>query len=128
MNPNFFKKIIIRLNNINFPFYIRNNVFYQQGSGEAAISAVFIKVIPIIEYNSFLSTDRIALKLAYQTAQMIAGNNFWNTADTSVIDSMIYDRNDDLGVSTLLPRTLSQKTRIFLQVCRSASNSDLRDF
>jgi hypothetical protein len=33
---------------------------------------------------------------------MIAVDNFWNTTDTNVIDSMIYDRNDDLSVDNFI--------------------------
>ena len=71
---------------------IRNNVFYEQTEpiridGNSAI----------IEYNSFLSTDRIALHVTSLTADFSATNNFWNTDDTSVIDSMIIDHNDVYG-------------------------------
>jgi hypothetical protein len=80
--------------------YIRNNVFFEQ------VDEVIVENLgcydnseTIVEYNSFLSTDRIALRLppGYETAHMIATNNYWNTIDMDVIDSMIYDRNDDLA-------------------------------
>ena len=32
--------------------------------------------------------------------EMIVANNYWGTTNTSVIDSMIYDRNDDLNYYT----------------------------
>ncbi|MFQ5585834.1 MAG: hypothetical protein ACE5GF_03315 [Thermodesulfobacteriota bacterium] len=47
-----------------------------------------------------MSTDRVALMLpsGYTSAGITAINNYWNTTtDTGVIDSMIYDKNDDLG-------------------------------
>ena len=51
----------------------------------------------ILEYNSFLSTDMIALRLNEGgNAHLNASNNYWNTTDTNVIDSMIWDRNDTL--------------------------------
>jgi len=51
-----------------------------------------------VQYNSFLSTDRIALRLSCLSSDQINGiNNFWNTTDTNIIDSMIYDKNDTLG-------------------------------
>ena len=52
----------------------------------------------VVAYNSFLSTDRVALALPinYSSVGMTAQDNYWNTADTSIIDSMIFDRKDDL--------------------------------
>jgi len=91
----------------NVKIYIRNNVFYQQKPlppvsypcyavsnwGSLGTSET------IVEYNSFLSTDKIAVVLAPERdVRMIAINNYWNTTDTDVIDAMIYDRNDDLNV------------------------------
>ena len=32
--------------------------------------------------------------------EMIVANNYWGTTNTSIIDSMIYDRNDDLNYYT----------------------------
>lgn len=84
--------------------YIRNNVFYgYTGSGYTiyAIENWAGSVgSTIVEYNSFLNTDRITLILpsGYNTATMTATNNYWNTTDTTVIDSMIYDKNDDLSI------------------------------
>ena len=74
--------------------HIRNNVFQDAGlmvDGELGIPAH-----TVIEYNSFLSTDRIVL-YAETNAMVTAINNYWNTTNTSVIDSMIFDRKDDLG-------------------------------
>jgi hypothetical protein len=75
--------------------YIRNNVFYQQSTGYAVLT---YSSELIVRYNSFLSNDRIALELQSGTdARMTAFENYWNTLNTDVIDSMIYDKNDDLG-------------------------------
>jgi hypothetical protein len=83
--------------------YIRNNVFYEQIEvnildGGNSTGQTYV------QYNSFLSTDRVALKLApyVSSAEMVAINNFWNTTDAGIIDSMIYDRNDDLNVSNYI--------------------------
>lgn len=46
-----------------------------------------------IQYNSFLDNDRIVLQA--DSGHLSATDNFWNTIDTTVIDSMIYDKNDD---------------------------------
>ena len=53
----------------------------------------------IVESNSFLNTNRVAvsLELGHDTAKMTAINNYWSTTDINVIDDMILDRNDDLN-------------------------------
>ena len=79
---------------------IRNNVFYKQTSNFAVENwASYDSSETIVEYNSFMSTDRIALRLpsGYNNAKMTAINNYWNTNDTEIIDSMIFDKKDDLG-------------------------------
>lgn len=89
----------------NVKVYIRNNVFYKQQacfpSEACAVGnwASYNNSETIVAYNSFLSTDQIALKLrsGYSSAKMTATNNYWNTTDTSIIEFMIYDKNDDLG-------------------------------
>jgi hypothetical protein len=79
--------------------YIRNNVFYQQSTDYAVENwANYGSSKVIAEYNSFLSNDRIALRLEVDGTNITAINNYWNTTNTSIIDSMIYDRNDDLAV------------------------------
>lgn len=52
----------------------------------------------IVRYNSFIDPDGIVLKLppGYDAAAMTASENYWGTRDTDVIDSMIYDKNDDI--------------------------------
>ncbi|MGD7024748.1 cell wall-binding repeat-containing protein [Rossellomorea vietnamensis] len=83
--------------------FIRNNVFYQWNSPyeQYAIEnwASYSNSETIVEYNSFLSTDRIALRLpkGYTGAKMTASNNYWGTLDPNLIDSMIYDKNDNLA-------------------------------
>jgi len=86
----------------NVKVYIQNNVFYNQHNwqGDSAVEAwaSYGTSEIIVRYNSFLSTDRVALHLpvGYSTANMTAINNYWNTTDDSVIESMIFDKNDDL--------------------------------
>jgi hypothetical protein len=74
--------------------HIRNNVF--QNAGLMVDGNLGIPAHAVIEYNSFLSTDRIVL-YAMNNAMVTAIDNYWNTTNTSVIDSMIFDRNDDIG-------------------------------
>jgi len=95
--------------------YVRNNVFQLDGQACGAnhaddFYAVGIGFVRsnagsqlIVEYNSFLSTNRVAIGtpspyriygMAY--LNMIAINNYWNTTDPAVIDGMIYDGLDDV--------------------------------
>lgn len=78
--------------------YIRNNIFYKQKGSFAIKNFANYTVGSVVQYNSFLSTDRIALSLSCLSSDQIDGiNNFWNTTDTNIIDSMIYDKADTLG-------------------------------
>lgn len=79
--------------------YIRNNVFYDTSGYAIENWANYGDAETIVENNSFLSTDRIALQLpsGYSSSAMYAVNNYWNTTNLSVIESMIYDKNDDLS-------------------------------
>lgn len=88
----------------NHNIYIRNNIFYNitNWQGDSAIEAwanndTYGQII--VEQNSFLTTNRVALRLpvGYTNANMMASNNYWSTTDESVINSMIFDKNDDLG-------------------------------
>ena len=85
--------------------YIRNNVFYKQTRGFAVENwASYNSSETIVEYNSFMSTDKIALRLpsGYNNANMTAINNYWNTNDTEVIDNMIFDKKDNLGSARII--------------------------
>jgi hypothetical protein len=66
----------------------------------------------IIKFNSFLNMTGIVLELpsGYTDAAMIATENYWGTTNTSEIDSMIYDMNDDItcaGFINYLPILLA---------------------
>jgi PKD repeat protein len=84
--------------------YIRNNVFYNpvrptsttRGTGVIQIGPGTAQ--NVIEYNSFLSNDKWAIELSWGDSDLSIPNNYWNTTNTSIIDSMIYDRNDDLSI------------------------------
>ena len=86
----------------NANVYIRNNVFFQQTTQWAILAYSNITNNNVIaEYNSFFSIDRIALRLE-ASGSIVATNNFWNTTDSTIIDTMVYDRNDDLGVNNYI--------------------------
>jgi len=88
----------------NITVNIRNNIF----SGLTTSYAVRNRGTSdssqtIVEFNSFLDTDKTALSLQSGTPCAIIGkNNWWGTTDTSVIETMIYDRNDDLSISNFI--------------------------
>ncbi|MEM3826086.1 MAG: PKD domain-containing protein [Nitrososphaeria archaeon] len=52
----------------------------------------------VVKYNSFIGVSGTVLKLypGIREAAMIATENYWGTNDTAVIDSMIYDKKDDI--------------------------------
>jgi hypothetical protein len=84
--------------------FIRNNVFYNPDPyyGEGVIKITDGTSQNVIEFNSFLSTDKVYIMFFPYNADwegnIIAKNNFWNTTNTDVIDSMIYDRKDTLSI------------------------------
>ena len=90
--------------------YIRYNVFYMQSSysiyGTFAVQSWGNSPL-IVAYNSFLSTDRIALRLRAEdtNAAITAINNYWNTTNTAIIDTMIFDKNDDLSLGSYITYT-----------------------
>jgi hypothetical protein len=80
----------------NSKYYIRNNVFYN-----AEITALNPPPNLFLEYNSFIITGTgYAIKLE-GGSNINGANNYWNTTNTSTIDSMIYDSNDNLNYPTL---------------------------
>ena len=88
----------------NIYIYIKNNVFYQQ-KGDYAVYNGYSRepANTIVEYNSFLSIDRVALYLNSSSAsKMMAVNNYWNTTDKNIINAMIYDKNDDLNIKNAI--------------------------
>jgi hypothetical protein len=58
----------------------------------------------IVNNNSFTDTDGVILEVesGSTTADMDASQNFWGTTNTSIIDSMIYDKNDDASCASVI--------------------------
>jgi hypothetical protein len=102
----------------NTTIYVRNNIFDQSSAdqwsndfvvGLANYSGLSNGQI-VFEFNSFLTTDQVALRDLTPldisspgrtfNPYMLVANNYWGTTDKAVIDSMIYDRNDDLDCYT----------------------------
>jgi uncharacterized protein YjdB len=80
--------------------YIRNNTFDEWSTAYAVENwASYGGETTIVQHNSFLSTNRVALRLpsGYSDARLSAAENYWGTTSEAGIQSMIYDRNDDVG-------------------------------
>lgn len=94
-------ELIVQNSDLNL---IRNNLFYHDRFVWQSILVDSYCSNPLIAFNSFLNTDLIAIRLGYGDKGCIvtANNNFWNTEDASVIDSIIWDKNDDLTISGLV--------------------------
>lgn len=55
----------------------------------------------VVKYNSFIDVDGIVLALHSGLGDYVAINateNYWGTTDTTIIDSLIYDRNDNISL------------------------------
>ena len=92
--------ILVFADQAHFTGEIRNNVFFEPVSRAVQVTG---GTLTNVAYNSFLSTDRVALRLSQSfSSAMSAPYNFWNTTNTQVIDLMIFDRSDDLNVSSYI--------------------------
>jgi hypothetical protein len=72
---------------------VKNNVFYD---ARVHNNQNYDNSEVLLQNNSFLSTDRVVLSLSIAPQNITATYNYWNTTETSVIDQMIWDRNDSL--------------------------------
>lgn len=83
---------------------IKNNFFYKGHSvNNTGYFNFYIIVMSqdssevIIKYNSFIDMSNIVLKLSDGSINTFsASENYWGTQDRNAIESMIYDRNDDI--------------------------------
>lgn len=82
---------------------IRNNLFVRQ-SAPVENWASYDSSRTEVRYNSFLSTDREALRLpsGYSTAAMDGVENYWSTTEAQAIDRRIFDQKDDLGCASVI--------------------------
>jgi len=88
----------------NHKVYIRYNLFqntspiYNHGGSPGQNEM-------IVNYNSFVNSKTglmLSLSPNFDTAIMNATNNYWGAQDVNVIDSMIYDKNDDITVENYI--------------------------
>ena len=83
--------------------YIRYNLF--KGNRGFVVKNWRAGASPtIVKYNSFIDMDGIVLELpaGYSSAAMTATENYWGTTDTEVIDSLIYDKNDNINCANFI--------------------------
>ncbi len=81
--------------------HINNNIFDQPQA--VVSSAMYDSSAIIVQYNTFLDTNGTAITLSGdEGAISTATHNYWSTTDTAVIESMIYDKNDDFTVKNSL--------------------------
>lgn len=91
--------------------YVRNNLFIrdEQLSSETGYavenSRADRNTETVVEGNTFASTDGVAVSLSSgdNDAALEATDNYWGTTDKSLIESMIYDENDDLNAAGEIP-------------------------
>jgi hypothetical protein len=78
---------------------VTHSVFANQ-TGDAAAIKVWANYNNGVDasFNSFLSTDRVAIELpiGYSSAGLTASSNYFGTDSLSTINAMILDRNDSL--------------------------------
>jgi len=57
-----------------------------------------------VNNNTFINTNGIVLAVekGYTTVDMNASQNYWGTSDTSIIDSIIFDKNDDASCNSYI--------------------------
>jgi hypothetical protein len=93
---------------VNGNVSIRNNLF-QRNIGYVVKNVVsYPPTQTIVKYNSFSEMWGTVLELEHDSpfAAMDASDNYWGTTNTSIIDAVIHDKNDDItlaGVINYLP-------------------------
>ena len=88
--------------------YIMNNYFFTEDfaseiTGYAVENwAAYNESETILKYNTFANTSGVAVSLppGYSSALLNATENYWSTTSEDVIKSMIYDKSDDLAISS----------------------------
>ncbi len=76
-------------------FYFRYNLV--KGSDDFIYHHSDVSEI-ILNYNSFIDNSRV-IRIEGSGNDINAQNNYWGTTDTSIIDNLIYDKNDDVTIS-----------------------------
>ena len=84
--------------------YVRYNLFINNQGYIINNFASYGLSKTYVNNNSFSNTAGVILEVekTSTTADMDASQNYWGTADTTIIDSMIYDKNDDTSCSSYI--------------------------
>jgi hypothetical protein len=84
--------------------YIRYNLFNSNQGFIINNYASYGSSKIMVNNNSFTNTAGIILEVekTATTADMDASQNYWGTTNTTIIDSMIYDNNDDDSCSSFI--------------------------
>jgi len=89
---------------INATVYIRYNLFDGKTTNASnyyifnEVSSGDSAVVTVVNYNSFINMSGIVLKQGnYTSPNISATQNYWGTSNTSAIDAMIYDKNDNIA-------------------------------
>jgi hypothetical protein len=79
--------------------FMRYNLF-TENRGPLVRSTQGLESRTFINYNSFIEVSETVLRLSSSGTDVIldATNNYWGTIDTSMIDSWIFDGNDDINI------------------------------
>ncbi len=101
----FIGDVIISTGHRDADVFIRHNVFNQYQSEVIENWAAYGDSMTIVEYNTFgeLGVPSVKLRAGYDSAAMTAINNYWSTKDIQIIENMIFDKNDDLSSSSVIP-------------------------
>jgi NOL1/NOP2/fmu family ribosome biogenesis protein len=91
--------------------YIRNNLFFRNEdlSNETGYAvenwASYNDSKTVLKNNTFVNNNGVAVSLpsGYDSASLDATENYWNTTSSDDIESMIFDKNDDLSVNEEIP-------------------------
>lgn len=95
----------ISVGSSNVNVLIENNLFASSSSFAVENWASYGTAMTTVRYNTFSQSASPAVRLpsAYNSAKMDARENYWGTTDVSVINSMIFDENDDLSSAGTIP-------------------------
>lgn len=88
--------------NLNADVFIRYNLF-TENRGPLIWNTQGGQSRTFINYNSFINVNGTVLRLPLgNNAILDATNNYWGTTNTSTIDSLILDGNDDIGIGGVI--------------------------
>ncbi|TCS84490.1 Ig-like domain-containing protein [Tepidibacillus fermentans] len=98
----------------NVKVHILNNAFFNYSNFAVENWASYGTSETIVLFNSFLNSkeddlgnpitykDTLVLPAGYSSAKMTATNNYWGTIDETVIEKMIFDKNDDISSASYI--------------------------